>query len=288
MRLRLLLILLLVAITAGCSSAKQRKAEEQQDIGAEQWLEYARQSRQFGNHRQAIEEYQATLALQPENVDALSGLAQSYNALNMHEQAGQAWQQVAALSPGDGNAWLELALLDIRYGRLEQAAMQLDKADKLLENNWRIADARGVIDDLNGDYDSASLHYRQALAAAPENERARVCNNLGYSRMMARDYAQAIQTLQQCLKINPYMERSRNNLGLAYAWNGEYDEAAKVLGHVLESHEASNNVGYIAMLRKDYTAAERLFNKAIEQSPGYYKKAFVNLAKMKTLREADK
>lgn len=278
---------MVVLLVSACAGKQQTSIKAEQDIKVDEWLEYARLSKQNKNYRQAIADYQATLTVEPDNIEALTGIAQSYNALNMHDEALAHWRKISQLQPDNGQAMLELAILEIRYGRLDQAEALLTRAAEIQGDNWQILNAHGVIADLRGNYQLAAQYYQKALVTAPDRERANVCNNRGYSLLMSQDYPEAVKTLHLCLQINPYLDRTRNNLGLAYAWTGNYDEAYKIFSRILEPHQASNNVGYIAMLKKEYSIAEKYFNKAIDQSPSYYKKAFVNLTKLKALRRGE-
>ena len=55
---------------------------------------------------------------------------------------------------------------------------------------------------------------------------------------------------------------------------------------VLPRYAAVNNVGYIAMLRKDRETAIRYFNEAIDEKPSYYETAERNLNAALSMGEA--
>ena len=54
----------------------------------------------------------------------------------------------------------------------------------------------------------------------------------------------------------------------------------------METHEASNQVGYLCMLSGDYDASELYFKKAIIAAPFYYEAAHLNLNRLNIMKSS--
>ena len=76
------------------------------------------------------------------------------------------------------------------------------------------------------------------------------------------------------------------NYQLALAMQSRYDEATLVDEEAGEA-KALNNAGYAAMLKKEYNEAEKLFLKAIEVNPSFYRPAYENLQVLYHLRDGN-
>jgi tetratricopeptide (TPR) repeat protein len=74
-----------------------------------------------------------------------------------------------------------------------------------------------------------------------------------------------------------------NNLALAYANLGRYDEAMDAFRRAGGEAHAHNNMGCIHLEKGNYPEAVASFEKAIAIEPGFYAKAADNLKKAKTL-----
>lgn len=144
----------------------------------------------------------------------------------------------------------------------------------------------GVIADMDADYVSAEGFYQASLKAYDQD--VSVYNNYGYSLLMSQRYTEAEAIFSHGIRIDPYAKRVKHNLALAKAWQGEYKAALKTYSAKQHNPQAYNNIGYIALLKKDYDMAIELFEEAIRLSPSYYAKAGRNLEKAQALAAASK
>lgn len=179
-----------------------------------------------------------------------------------------------------GRGIAALLLGDTTIGResLEQAVT----ADPTL---WRAWNALGFLEDSNQNWIASDANYGKALTQNPGS--AMIYNNRGFSRMMQRRVPEAIDDLSRALQIDQEFALARENLRLAYAWDGKYHLALsgvenQALPRVL------NNVGYIAILRKDFAQAEAYLHRAMELSPRYHQQAAKNLAFLEEQRGIDR
>jgi TonB family protein len=72
--------------------------------------------------------YRKAIEKAPEDPFLYDGLATVYARKNMNEQAEENWRRAVSLNPGYGPAVIELAALDARTGRLDQALTVLENA----------------------------------------------------------------------------------------------------------------------------------------------------------------
>jgi Flp pilus assembly protein TadD len=91
------------------------------------------------------------------------------------------------------------------------------------------------------------------------------------------DYEQAVQAFRESLERTPNQTKVYNNLGLALAKLGRYEEALKAFKQAGDEAKAYNNLGVLYVGQKQYQEAIAAFEKAIQLSPAYFTKAAENL-----------
>jgi Flp pilus assembly protein TadD len=147
-------------------------------------------------------------------------------------------------------------------GRLNEAIRELSRAVSL---DARLAEAHNLLAvayDRKGLHDRARESFERAL---DHDADAQTLNNLGYSLYLSGNYRAAIARLKRAAKLAPADERIWNNLALAQARLGKYDDAYKSFARSGGEYQGRLNVA--AMLeragREDqaiehYEAARRL------------------------------
>jgi transcriptional activator of cad operon len=194
----------------------------------------------------AIELYQRVLGLRPDDVAALSGLA---NALT---QRSLRWPEPAGNGPTEFTQ-LRDALANGHLAR-PQAKQQLQRAQQLAERAVALAPessaahkALGFVVSARGDVDAALVAYQRAVALDPDAWGALI--NIGdVLEIIGRD-AEAL----------PYFERAHAAMARGYARNpAQIRPWHARLGVVIaERHHA----------RGDRAAAEGWYRKVLAQSP---------------------
>lgn len=180
---------------------------------------------------------------------------------------GDASQKAAALQ-GKGIA---LSML----GRSDEALAMLKAATVLDKSQWRAWNALGREYDLRRDWHNAVGAYNLALAA-PGVKAAVVLNNRGFSLLLQNQAALAAQDFVAALSRDPGLAAARTNLRIALAWQGAYARAA-VTGAGDDRAAVLNNVGLAAALHGDYEQAEKYLNEAMAAKGEYYNRASENL-----------
>lgn len=88
-----------------------------------------------------------------------------------------------------------------------------------------------------------------------------------------QDYDRAIEAFEDLVRAEPDYYRAHYNLGLAYADSGEYEKAIEALEEALTirneerlpEYTIFNSIGWVHLLKGDYSAAERHFQAGLDQ-----------------------
>jgi Flp pilus assembly protein TadD len=230
-----------------------------------------------GELEKAQAAYDVVLGAKPDHTEALLGLGDIQLRRGAAEAALATFRKIdeSAYGPrslqGQG---LALAALH----RREEAAAALTEATARDPGLWRSWLALGKLDDERQDWQASDTAYRRALALQPES--AEIYNSIGVSLLLQRRYQEALAHFLSALERDPTATNAQANLRVAYAWTGEYQKA---LAHAGPRDQALvlNNVGYVAMERGDFAAAETLLSEALRASPSFYKRASDNLAELR-------
>ncbi len=289
-RLRFGAILLAGATLAACATPPDAEtAVTPPPVDSERLLALADESRAAGALADAQAHYRLVLEHEPEHAGARLGLAEIHLANGRLRDAERLFDGLAEragdLPPATAaRAFQGQGLARLRREAMDEAEVALRRAVKTRPDLWRAWNALGLLHDAREEWRQAAASYERALDLRPES--AVVLNNQGYSLLLQGRYAEAAEVLTQALRQAPQNRRIRANLRLALAWQGQYREAT--LGASADARpRVLNDVGYIALLRGDHTAAEGLFVQAMEASPKHFAPAALNLAHVRDLHRPD-
>ncbi len=98
-------------------------------------------AKRLNDPTEALSQFQTTLELVPDHMDALKGLAHVYTSLGHHERAAAAWERLAARMRGLDRASVMVALGTIFRGHLDQPDRAVTCFEQALEDDPRCADA---------------------------------------------------------------------------------------------------------------------------------------------------
>jgi len=248
-------------------------------------LDAANATRDNGHFSEALKIYQELLAdpSVPASATAVAqlGVGECMLALGNPSDAKQIFHSLAANAELHASALQGEGLALLALGQPEAATKALREASEADPKLWRTWNALGDLADVKRQPDEAATLYAKALALNPDS--APILNNIGYSRLMADDPAKAIEAFRKALELDPKSETIRNNLRLAVAENGDYPEAIRAAGRD-QLPIVLNNVGYVAMRRRDWDTAEAYFAQAMEASSSYASVTAKNLEQLKAER----
>ncbi|TAJ72500.1 MAG: hypothetical protein EPO51_10410 [Phenylobacterium sp.] len=177
-------------------------------------------------------------------------------------------------------AWEGQGLALALMGRSKDAMSLLLRVVAADPTAWRSWNALGAQYDEAARWAEAEAAYAHALEAS--GAAAMVLNNRGYSRLLQRRSPEAIQDLVAAIQARPDLAQARTNLRLAIAMSGDYERAANG-GTGADRAAWLNNAGFVAGLRGDYEAAERLLRQAQDARGEHYARATENLRVIRTL-----
>ena len=230
--------------------------------------------------QRAVGVLRGILREEPSSQDAQIKLGEVY--LRLHQPTDAMKQFTAALTSSAHEAVAKqgLGLCFLKLGDPDSARKYLGEAVAKDPTLWRAHLGLAKLADTARDWVAAEAAYQAALAPSPH---AAAHNNLGlsYARQSRHDDAIAQFQASLAIKQDPIV---RTNMRFAYAMKGNYLNA---LAGVAKENlaDALNNVGYAAMLRGDYEAAEAYFTRAIEASATHHGLAADNLQLLKDLRQ---
>jgi Tfp pilus assembly protein PilF len=248
-------------------------------------LDATEQAIAAGRYPDAQKFLQQMFAIDAQNPRAKLLLAELHLATGVVPQAAAEFDQLKDVPEFSARAFQGKGLAALLNGEKEAAAEALRMAVKQDANLWRAWNALGYYYDTKQQWPDSAESYERALAANPNS--ALVYNNRGFSNLLQRRFGEAIADLSKAVEIDPALPGASRNLRLALASNGEYARAlvganGKNLG------EALNNVGYIALLRGDYAAAESYLSRAMEADASFNRLAWQNLSYLKSINEMNK
>ena len=221
------------------------------------------------------------LLAEPGNLRAHLAMAELQLAFRNLEAAEKGFAALAALPETASRAQQGRGIALLLQGRDQEARQALQKAIDEDPSLWRAWNAMASLDDRAGAGEDARFAYDRALALKPDS--AVLYNNRGFSHLLRRDAEAAIVDFGMALKLDPKLEAARENLRLAFAWAGRYEQALLGVGK-RDIGQAYNNIGFIALLRGDLPAAESYLLRSMEADPKFNRVANRNLEYLRGLK----
>lgn len=161
-------------------------------------------------HKGLLDEAEADLEeavkLRPKSAPAHAALAVLHDVRGDSEKGAKHHAKAVELEPGNSGYLNDLALsLQVRGKTRDaisvyQRALRAAPDDRRIRNNFGFALARA------GEFSRAAHQF--ALAGTP----AQAKNNLGYAYELAGNLPQAFEQYREAVRLDPKLERARNNL----------------------------------------------------------------------------
>jgi Flp pilus assembly protein TadD len=167
--------------------------------------------------------------------------------------------------PKDAEVLVLRGIVFRERGLPDDAQRDLEEALRLAPRLAEAHAALGILFDSTGRGEQADRHHRQATGIDPENPV--FLNNLGFSLYLRKRHAEAIETFQRGVRLNPVDRRLRTNLGFAYAASGDLPRASREFGMGGTPAEAKNNLGFAYEQRGDLGNAFSLYLEALRLNP---------------------
>lgn len=116
----------------------------------------------------AIAAFRKALEMEPDNLDVERALASDLTATGQADSALSAWKDIAAGDPTDPDAWSQIAEIDERDGKLDDALAAIKKARELASDSLKLQFEQARIEYVAGHLDDAAKLF-QELASSTEH-----------------------------------------------------------------------------------------------------------------------
>jgi tetratricopeptide (TPR) repeat protein len=257
------------------------------ETSPEMHLNLARIFLSRGELDRARQEFEAALALDPGQAEALLGVGQILGIQGRTAEAEQTLRRALRVDPASPSALAHLAelrrdqgnlddairlyreALDVappqpfvyiglgdvlqRAARFEEAAESLHRALELDPDSFQAHYNLGVTYGNSGRAELAVRHYQQALELAPQHpEAAKALNNLGVIALGEGRVEEASEWFERAVAAGPFHLESRFNLAMQRLTAGSNEEVVRLLEEAAEldpNHEVVHSQLGLAYLR---------------------------------------
>ncbi len=228
----------------------------------------------------ALARYREVLELRPGYAPAYLRMAAIFNAQHKRREAEQAYRQAIQFDPDYKHAHDQLGLFLLAEKRRPEARLEFEW---LLQHNPKDTDAHfnlGRIAYGEKDYKGAIDAYRAVLRAT-DGKYPEALLNLGLAYAAQKQYATAIASYQDALKLRRNYPEAWYNIGIAYLRQKQYDSAASAFRSAVRLkanyEHAWFNLGVVyGESARDHEAIDA-YARALAIRPNYYQ-AQLNLA----------
>jgi tetratricopeptide (TPR) repeat protein len=149
--------------TAAVTAVPKGLPNELQDVAR-----VARKNVEQGKYRTAQKQYEAILAKDPKNVDALSNLGVVYFRTGQMRSAESTLKKAVANAPNDDFVLTTLGIVHYRQSRFDDALKELSKAIEINPNSATAYNYLGIIASQKGRQQEAEKEMLQAIATDPD------------------------------------------------------------------------------------------------------------------------
>jgi tetratricopeptide (TPR) repeat protein len=232
----------------------------------EDWFNLGICYQRLGHFDQAIEAFENALKIQPEELDAQEGLAQSLSDLTYTQRAKDAWQRFVELAPEREDGWFKLGLQHFDLEDHAEACKAFERCVQL-KPDWRDAWLNlGNIRWKTGAFPEAAGAYEELLKLDPNSDPAR--RALAALAIDSGD-ADGADRYREGLSMTHW--DVSYNLAVLRQTQGRLDSAAtlyrEVVGIQPDFAEAWLNLGNVLFALGDREQGKACWKSALEKRP---------------------
>jgi Flp pilus assembly protein TadD len=182
---------------------------------------------------------------QADPTDAVAGvkLAQALRELGRYDQAAEAAEATLTLQPNNLDALLELGRAHIARGQAFYGVAPLEQARDLAPRDWRPYSLLGVAYEQVRRTDDARAAWNQALALSPDNPD--VLTNAATAALTHGDAPGAETLLRRAVAQPTASAKVRQNLAMVLGLQGKMGEAEQILRRELPPEQAEQNLQWL-------------------------------------------
>ncbi|MBC1183003.1 tetratricopeptide repeat protein [Brevundimonas sp. WCHBH090558] len=179
----------------------------------------------------------------PTDAVAAVKLAQALRELGRYDQAAEAAQATLTLQPNNLDALLELGRAHIARGQAFYGVAPLEQARDLAPRDWRPYSLLGVAYEQVRRTDDARAAWNQALALSPDNPD--VLTNAATAALTHGDAPGAETLLRRAAAQPTASAKVRQNLAMVLGLQGKMGEAEQILRRELPPEQAEQNLQWL-------------------------------------------
>jgi tetratricopeptide (TPR) repeat protein len=178
------------------------------------------------------------------------------------ERAQPLFESALEIDPNSVSAHVGLGLSMLAGGNRDDGLKHLQRAVEIDPKSPKAQAALGVTLDQLGRRDDALVHLEAARALRPHD--GRILNNLAVAYLRAGRPDRAEPLLRAALREDTDDAALRaNNLGMALAMQGRFDEALASFRQAGDEQSARSNLGYAHYARGEYDQAIAEYEQAL-------------------------
>ena len=192
--------------------------------------------------KQAIEQFEAAVAIDPEYADAHLGIADSYAVWGFYggipsweafARARSAAERAQMLAPGTAGVHLSLGIIEHYYGwDIGREERELRSAIELSPRSHEGFSWLALCFSVSGRADEAREIAQQGVAVEPHSANAQTV--LAWTRMGVRRFAEVVPELRRAVELDPEAAFPVWSLGFAQLYAGQPADAVATLERGVE------------------------------------------------------
>ena len=194
-------------------------------------------------------------------------VADAYLRLGISDQAHEHLSAAVKLEPRDAASWDRMARIWRDWGLPRLGLTDAYRAVHFAPASPAAHNTLGTILHALGRRAEARARFERVLQLDPTA--AYALNNLCYTWTLDGQVRAAVAACQRALAIQPDLQPTRNNLGLAYAVGGSLDESERAFASGGEQARAHYNMGIVYLARRQHADAMKAFEAAQRERPEF-------------------
>jgi serine/threonine-protein kinase len=205
-----------------------------------------------GRLDEASKEYNTVLARQPNDANAILGLAKTFEAARELPEAEAAYKRSIELQPNYWGGYSRLGAFYASRSRYVDAASMFARVVQLIPDQQRGYNNLGSMYLLMGRYDDALRVFLTSTAKEPTQpySKAQAYSNVGTANYFLGRYADAANAFEKATELAPIIYLYWGNLGDAYRWipnaatrsNVSYDRAIQLADGELKVNPTATTI----------------------------------------------
>jgi eukaryotic-like serine/threonine-protein kinase len=183
-----------------------------------------------GKNSQAITELKKALELAPNSDEAYRNLGDAYNRSGQSADAISAYQKAISANAYNWMNHIALGKAYMDLGDLAKALPEFQKVTEIAPDNPAGYFDVGGLYLRDGKYSESIPQFQKALTLAQD---ADTYSNLGTAYFWLKNYDQATKMYEKAVEMRPNDEVLLGNLGDAYRWSGHSEQAGAAYGKAI-------------------------------------------------------